>query len=152
MGEAVLGGIYGVNLTQKDTSAEHTLGMKIHTSYGKAYRYVQAGATMVIGSGVRRKIDESAEPWVVEYTTETTDDLFGVLQIAVTDNDYFWCQVEGPVDAVNVATGVVATDPLVPSSTDGRLEKQSGSILVAAKAIALDNESSNAAQVDLRCG
>ncbi len=142
--------LLGIDLTSVSITAEHELGTEVddprggygtetrsyntngiglgataQTRYlasGKRYRYVRADAAIAAGDCCKYKLGETDDPWAVVPTAATTDFGFGISEVAVTDQYYFWITIHGFVKNAKVTTGVAAGSMVAPSGTAGRLD------------------------------
>lgn len=155
----------GVDPTRVTATAEHEIGLEIEGIAGgrfnaNRYYYVQAGVAIVKGDSVKVVFTTIDEPGIAIPTTDIGDLVKGVAHVAIPLNNFGFITIAGKVEAVKVATGILAGDILVASDTDGVLEKLVPDIpltlsqfkslagLAAGRGIeALDNESSGLTEV-----
>lgn len=110
----------GVDFSRKDTTPQHTLGLKLIADDGNTYQYGRAGATVTQMDALKNDVAEGIHD--VDPTTATEQPVCGVAYpVGAADNEYFWYCVEGIVVASNVATAAAAGDMLGSSASAGRL-------------------------------
>ena len=121
-------------VTAISADALYPVGTVRHEN-GKKYVYQQADDAITQYDYVILDVAASATGKKVVSGTDTTDMIFGVAEVAVTDEYYFWCTVGGPA-TVLAATGLSAGDTLGASAATGVMDAVStrdpfGILLVA---------------------
>ena len=119
----------GVDVTAKSTTPEFTLGTHYTDENGKVYKYIIYSEEAAAVDGVAGE--------VAYYVAETgyaahdvTSDLSasdevgaGVLQAALSDNEYGWIQIKGVATLTIALTAGADGDPLTPTGAgDGTLD------------------------------
>ncbi|MGB1373830.1 MAG: hypothetical protein ACPG6R_11965 [Aequoribacter sp.] len=122
-------GIVGVDLTRVDTSAEFTPGRIYEAADGKVYKYVSYSEEAAAVDGVAGEVayfvsDTGYLAHDVTSDLSASDEVgAGVLQAALSDNEYGWIQIEGPATLTIALTAGVDGDPLTPTGAgDGTLD------------------------------
>lgn len=122
-------GTIGVNLTQRDTTAQFRLGTPHTAPDGKKYKYVQydsgAGAVAAVAGNVCYYYLASGYN-AHKVTSDLSDSVnvgAGVLQAALADGEYGWIQTRGPATLTTALTAGADGNALTPvGSTDGTLD------------------------------
>ena len=126
-------------VTKISATPEYPVGAKRFEG-GKKYIYQQADDALTVGQAVILDFTASAYGLKVAPSAAATDHVYGVAEVAVTDEYYFWATVGGQVTA-SVATGVTAGDPLIATSAAGIIGKD-GAAAANRCAIAMESNSS----------
>ena len=121
--------ITGVILDQVDTSAQFALGTIFEDYDGKVYKYITYSEEAAATDGVAGEV-----AYYVAATgyanNDVTSDLSasdevgaGVLQAALSDNEFGWIQIEGPATLTIALTAGADGDPLTATGAgDGTLD------------------------------
>lgn len=116
---------------------------------GREYIYQQADDTIAVNSLV--KLDAAASATGLKVTptgAAVGDSAFGVAEVAVTDEHYFWCTVRGVASCL-VANGVAVDDPLGSGGAAGTaykvVEVDSAGAYNFVRAVALEANASGGA-------
>lgn len=121
--------IAGVDLDRVDTEAKHVLGSHFEDYDGKVYKYITYSEEAAAVDGVAGEI-----AYYVAGTgyanNDVTSDLSasdevgaGVLQAALSDNEFGWIQIEGQATLTIALTAGADGDPLTPTGAgDGTLD------------------------------
>ena len=143
----------GVNISTTSTDAIHELGLRVGTSDGGEYVYVVAGSGGV-SAGQPVAI---ADGWTV--TAAANGFAFGAAHVAIAASSYGWVMTKGRLSSAAVATGISSGDMLAGVAASNQFAAvaavdEGGSTSHSAgdhyvRAIALDDESSNAAPIIL---
>lgn len=120
-------GFFGVDLTFAEAYTLTALncpkvGTRIQTDDGKEFVFCEAGAILVAGNFLTRKIGDSSTnvPFVVEHCDAATEQPIGIATVAATDGQGLWVQTKGLYASANVATSTAAGAMVIGSSTAGR--------------------------------
>ena len=140
----------GIDVTVTSTTQQHELGLRVELNNGNQYVYIKAGEALTAGNAV--KLGALATYQTVLHTTAATTTLVGIVETSIANASYGFICVKGLVANCNLATGVVATDPLVGSGTAGRMAKCAASDVNSATVIALENEAANAGDCYITSG
>lgn len=123
----------GVELTRVDSSAEFALGQVVTTADGKTFKYITYSEEAAAVDGVAGEVayfvaDNGIMASDVTSDLSASDEIgAGVLQAALSDNEFGWIQVGGPATLTLALTAVADGDPLTPTgSADGTLDVVSG--------------------------
>lgn len=121
--------IMGIDLTQVDTSAEFELGTVAWDDGGKAYKYVQYKEGTAAVDGVAGEVayylatDGYKDSQVTSDLSDSDEIGAGVLQTAMSEDEYGWIQVRGFATLTIALTAGADGDPLTPTgATDGTLD------------------------------
>ena len=114
-----IGQVFDDKVTAISSTALYVIGTVRHEN-GKKYVYTQADDTITANQAVKLDVAASATGAKVTPSGATADILFGVAEVAVTDEYYFWCCVAGST-TILVADSLSAGDILGPSATAGTL-------------------------------
>lgn len=93
------------------------VGMRRYEN-GREYTFTQADDAVAINKLVKLDIAASATAKKVTPTAAAGDSTFGVAEVAVTDEYYFWATTRGVALAL-VADNTTVDDPLAASGTSG---------------------------------
>lgn len=116
MGNGLVQGL-AQGIDDESSTAKHVVGERTFKD-GVEYIYTQADDAITQYMCV--SLDQAADSTggKVRPCAAVADDVFGVAQIAVTDEYYFWCAVRGKVTA-KIATAATAGQLLSASDTSG---------------------------------
>lgn len=105
-----------------DTSATrlYPVGTRRLEPTGKEYTYQQADDAITANQAVMLDVSGSSSSLEVTPTAAATDPVYGVAEVAFTDEYYGWICTKGPTSAI-VANGVAAGKRLTASGTAGVL-------------------------------
>jgi hypothetical protein len=121
--------ITGADWDRVDSSAEFALGTIGQDYNGKIYKYITYSEEAAATDGVAGEV-----AYYVAATgyanSDVTSDLSasdevgaGVLQAALSDNEFGWIQIKGPATLTIALTAGADGDPLTPTgSADGTLD------------------------------
>jgi hypothetical protein len=121
--------IAAADLDRVDTSAKHALGTIFQDYDGKVYKYITYSEEAAAVDGVAGEVC-----YYVAATgyanNDVTSDLSasdevgaGVLQAALSDNEFGWIQIKGRATLTIALTAGADGDPLTPTgSADGTLD------------------------------
>jgi hypothetical protein len=120
----------GVNLTQVDATAKFGLGTIYHDgSTGKTYKYITYSEEAAAVDGVTGEVcyyvaDNGIMADDVTSDLSASDEVgAGVLQAALSDNEFGWIQVGGKATLTIALTAGADGDPLTPTGAgDGTLD------------------------------
>lgn len=120
------------------STANHNVGDRCIVD-GVEYVYTQADDTITQYQAVSLDVAASANAAKVTPSGAVIGNLFGVAQIAVTDEYYFWCAVKGKVTCL-IDTNATAGLLLAPSATAGVLiaPNSNGSEVCHVRAVAME--------------
>ena len=119
-------------------TAQHNVGDKIIVE-GVEYTYTQADDTITQYQAVSLDVAADANAKKVTPSSAVIGNLFGVAQIAVTDEYFFWCATRGKVTCL-IDTNATAGLLLAPSATAGVLiaPNSDGSEVTHVRAVAME--------------
>ena len=121
--------IAGADLDRVDTEAKFALGTIFQANNGKVYKYITYSEEAAAVDGVAGEV-----AYYVAATgyaaNDVTSDLSasdevgaGVLQAALSDNEFGWIQIKGPATLTIALTAGADGDPLTPTGAgDGTLD------------------------------
>lgn len=122
----------GVILTRVDTTAQFAVGTRYTDYDGKVYKYYRYKEGAAATDGVAGEVAYFYAPSGTSAgaTTDVTSDLSdsaevgaGVLQAALSDNEYGWFQISGVATLSIALTAGADGDPLTPTGAgDGTLD------------------------------
>lgn len=128
-------------VTDTSATAQYKVGTRRYEN-GREYVYTQADDTITANQVVKLDAAASTSGAKVTPTAAATDPVFGVAEVAVTDEYYFWCTVRGVASAL-VKTGTTAGTLVAPSSTAGALDTEPTSTAVRSGRITLLDSNSS---------
>jgi hypothetical protein len=125
--------IVGMDIDRVDSSALFELGSIGQTSDGKTYKYITYSEEAAAVDGVASEVcyyvaDNGIMANDVTSDLSASDEIgAGVLQAALSDNEFGWIQVGGSATLALALTAGADGDPLTPTgSADGTLDVVSG--------------------------
>lgn len=128
--------VVGPDFTRVDTTAAFPVGTVSSDNDGKVYKYYRYKEGAAATDGVAGEVAYFYAPSgtsagaVTDVTSDLSDSAevgAGVLQAAMSDNEYGWLQVRGPATLSIALTGGADGDPLTPTgATDGTLDVPTG--------------------------
>lgn len=121
--------VVGVELTKVHTAEDFDLGTIYRAADGKAYKFVQYSEEAAAVDGVAGEVCYYVAD-TGHLANDVTSDLSasdevgaGVLQAALSDNEYGWIQIRGAATLTIALTAGADGDPLTPTgSADGTLD------------------------------
>lgn len=115
-------------LTERSTTLKDDLG-DIRWEGNKCYKYIQYKEGTAAVDGVAGEVayyytlDGHKNNQVSSDLSDSIEIGAGVLQAALSDNEYGWVQIKGPATLTIALTAGADGDPLTPTgSTDGTLD------------------------------
>lgn len=122
--------LLGVDVTARDLVQKHELGMKVTTSDGRTYRYVQNAAAIALGDVCAQ--DFATGTWAVKTSPATADaPIAGAWpneggRAAITVAGFFWMLTGGDA-SVKSAAAVVVGAPIATIATAGTVDDTAAS-------------------------
>ena len=121
-------------VTDTSSTAKYRVGTRRQQN-GREYIYIQADDAITVNQAVKM---DSTTGVKVTPTAAATDDLFGVAETAITDEEYGWITVKG-VASCKILTAATAGQVLAPTSTAGVLGNPANTDVAMIRAVALQN-------------
>lgn len=115
----------GAKIDEALTTAEHALGERVCGTLGSEWVYCQANGA-ITGDGYVCVIDDDFQAAMATNSNCVQGDQIGVPQMAVADDEYFWCQVSGPCN-LRVAASAAIDVQLASTTTAGVIDDAVGS-------------------------
>lgn len=121
-GYAISGKVFGVDYTQKHTTAQHPLGSISYDNKGRRWVYIKAGGTIPIHNQVKAAASNTPfDGALVGTASAAATQVIGITPLALSSGDYAWI-VNGGVyeDDAEVASGAIADgQPFVCDANGG---------------------------------
>lgn len=100
---------------------EFSKGDRFTDKDGKIWLYCVAGGA-ITGAGYVVTIDEAYSALQLSTSNDARGDLIGVSPVSVTSGDYFWAQIYGVCDNIQVLASCAANVRLNTTATAGALD------------------------------